>query len=215
MKAWPTNYECEGQMTIADYLSGEPEILLKAGEHVWKVVLGDIFEYEVEDWTYLCGKGDRGYGLIDIESSTKDFHTYSRAWNSSLGASDFKCREDAERLAAQNLKKCEHILAKNMNAERIVAYQVEYRGHDHVDWYAELGNGLIYYQYGSMYDHIGTEKEIENFERKLYENRGNISWNEPVRLEDYQPNFKNMYKCKKENWLYAGAKYFGYMGEIL
>lgn len=211
MKAWPDNYECTGQTSIFDFIqdNSEPEILLHPGEHVWKVILGDIFEYEVEDWTYLCGENDRGYGLIDLENSTENLHTYSRAWNSSIDVDTFRTIEEAHIQAAKNLKVYTHILSSDMKPKKVVAYKTEYRGFENVNWYADLGDGLIYFKYGSLYDHIGLKDEIEQFEKKLYENKGNISWYEPVKLEDYNPDFKNMYRCNNKDWIYAGARFFG------
>lgn len=198
------NYSCQGQMSIFDFMErDEPAILLKPGEHVWEVLVGDAFEYEVEDWTYLCGEKDRGYGLIDLESSNGNFHTYSRAWNSTIGVTIFKTFEEAMVEAKKNLEKVEHILAEDMNPKKVVAFTSNRWRTEYVEWYAELGDGLFYYHYGSMYDHIGSEKEIRKFKEKLCECEG-------VEVKDYHPTFKNMYKVDDKEWLYAGAKCFKY-----
>lgn len=213
MKAWPDNYECTGQTSIFDFIqdNSEPEILLHPGEHVWKVILGDIFEYEVEDWTYLCGKNDRGYGLIDLENSTKQFHTYSRAWNSTIGSTVFKNVKDAKHKAEENLSVYEHILVKDMNIKDIVAYEVTTLTRTHTYWYGKLKNGIFYFHYGSTYDHIGNEKEIHEFERSLFSGKRYDNYKEPVKLHSYEPSLKNMYKCNNhDKWLYAEAKY-GYV----
>lgn len=198
------NYSCNGQMSIFDFMErDEPAILLKPGEHVWEVLVGDTFEYEVEDWTYLCGEKDRGYGLIDLESSNGDFHTYSRAWNSTIGVTIFKTFEEAMVEAKKNLEKVEHILAEDMVPKKVIAFTSNRWRTEYVEWYAELGDGLFYYRYGSMYDHIGSEKEIRKFKEKLCECEG-------VEVKDYHPTFKNMYKVDDKGWLYAGAKFFKY-----
>lgn len=202
MSAWKVVKPMK-QMSIFDFRAEEdiPPILLKPGDHVWKVVIGDIFEYEVEDWTYLCGENDRGYGLIDLECSTKDFHTYSRAWNSIIGVTIFKTFEEAFLKAKKNMEEVEHILAENMKPKKVVAFTSPRWRTEATDWYAELGDGLFYYHYGSMYDHIGSEKELRKFKKEFCEREG-------VEVKDYHPTFKNMYKVKNQEWLYAGAKYF-------
>lgn len=216
MKAWPENYECEGQTDIFDFIKEpEPEILLAPGEHVWKVVRGDILEYEVEDWTYTCGKEkeNRGYGLIyiDPEKPDSDVRTYSRAWNTTIGNTVFKSIDEAKKKAAENMKIYEHILASDMHPKKIVAYEIIANGHRNVEWYAELDNDLIYFNYGCMYCHIGTKKEIKEFDKKISSYKELTQYRSMRELKDFEPRFENMYKCKDhENWLYAGARY-GYM----
>jgi hypothetical protein len=214
MKTWPEDYECTGQTSIFDFIqdNSEPEILLHPGEHVWKVILGDIFEYEVEDWTYRCGEGNRGYGLIyiDPEDPNSEFHTYSRAWNDTIGVNIFRTLEEAHIQAAKNLSTYEHILSDELKPVKVVAYEITYNGLTSVDWYADLGNGLVYFHYGSLYDHIGKDKEIKSFERSLYKREvGRLE--KPVEIKDYKPNFKNMYKCNHGDWIYTGARFFSTM----
>lgn len=213
MKAWPDNYECTGQTSIFDFIKDlESEIKLHPGEHVWKVLKGDIFEYEVEDWTYTCGDGDRVYGLIyiDPEDPNSEFHTYSRAWNSALGESIFKSIEDAKKKAAENLNKYEHILAADINPKRVVAYEIIANGYTSKAWYAELDDNLFYFNYGSMYYHIGPEEEIKEFNRKISSYKELTKYRSTRELKDFKPKFENMYKCNHDKWLYAGARY-GYI----
>lgn len=208
MKAYPDDYTCDGQTSIFDFLENpEPPVLLKPGQRVYKVIKGDIQEYEVEDWTYTCGESDRGYGLIFIDPDHPDrnFHTYGRAWNSTLNIRIFQTLEEAEKKAAENLKHYDHILAADMKPKRVVAYKITRNSLTSVDFYAELDDYLIYFKYASTYDHIGTAKEIQEFERHL--EKGIATNYQREELTDYTPKFKNMYRCDHDRWLYASAGY--------
>jgi len=206
------NYSCNGQMDIFDFIKkDEPEIILQPGEHIYKVLKGDIIEYEVEDWTYTCGEDDRGYGLIyiDLEDPDSDFHTYSRVWNSSFegeGQYFFRDKKAAEHKVRENLKNIEHILAKDMKPVKVVAWELMSNGHKHVEWYAVLDNGLIYFDYGSIYKHIGTEKEIKKFMKVIADNKNRAKHSE-FELFDYKPQFKNMFKCNDHDWVYAESRF--------
>ena len=55
-----------------------------------------------------------------------------------------------------------------------------------------------------MYEHIGKAKEIKKFEE---DRRNHIDSGGYKELNNYQPVFANMYKCKHDSWLYAAAQY--------
>jgi len=203
--------ETVGQISIFDFIKpSEPDIILHPGEHVYKVIKGDIIEYEVEDWTYTCGEHDRGYGLvyIDPENPNSEFHTYSRAWNSSFEGENqyiFRDRKEAEQKAKENLKRYEHILAEDIKPNKVVAYEFTYYGGKRIYFYAELSDGSVYRDSDGCFAHIGkAETEIATFNRGMKAKEEQLGI---TRLIDYKPKFKNMYECEDRNWKYAESGY--------
>ena len=203
------NYSCQGQMNIFDFIEkNEPPILLEPGEHIFEVVKGTIYEYEVEDWTYTCGEDDqdRGYGLIviDPDKPNSDFHTYSRVWNSSLECKDpsfFRNKDEAMQKAADSLKQIKYILAGDIKPNKVVAYEFNYYGRKQIYFYAELPDGSVYRDSDGCVAHIGkAEVEIETFNRGMKAKEEQIGI---TRLADYKPKFKDMCECKYKHWLYA------------
>lgn len=190
--------QCEGQMSLMDLLApvatdNEPPRLLSAGQTVYKVVRGDVEECIVGERTWACGEGNRGYDLDK-----------GMAWNTQIGRSVFTEREPAERVAAQYLSEHEHILGKDIRAARVVAYRYMYFDREVINFYAVLENGDVYFHYGSMYQHIGKKAEIKKFEKDRSEHIESAWYEE---LSDFQPEYKTMYKCKRDKWLYAEAEY--------
>lgn len=190
--------QCEGQMSLMDLLAlvatdNEPPRLLAAGQSVYKVVRGDIEECIVGERTWACGEGNRGYDLDK-----------GMAWNTQINEVVFIERESAERMAAQYLLEHEHILGKDIRAARVVAYRYMHFDREVINFYAVLENGDVYFRYGSMYQHIGKIDEIEEFEKNRSEHIKSTGYEE---LNDFQPEYKNMYKCKSDTWLYAEARY--------
>lgn len=198
------NYVCDGQMNLFEWLhqqamplQEESPILLHPGDKVYLVVRGDIEEHTVLDRTWSLSGGNRGYDL-----------DHWQTWNSKIGKTTFTCYEDAEKTANEYIAANENdvILAKDIKPVKVVAYSYAGYEDDVIDYYAILEDGNIYYSYGSMYEHIGTDAEIKKFEQGMAEsikNHKNITI-----LEDYKPTFKNMYKVdKKDSWLYAAARY--------
>ena len=207
------NYSCQGQMNIFDFMErDEPPILLEPGEHVFEVVKGTIYEYEVEDWTYTCGEDDqdRGYGLIVIDPDKPDsnFHTYSRVWNSSLeckNPSFFRSKDEAMRKAADNLKQIKYILAGDIKPNKTVAYEFDYYGRKQIYFYAELPDGSVYRDSDGCVAHIGKAKtEIETFNRGMKAKEEQLGI---TRLTDYKPKFKDMYEANYCDWEYAEASF--------
>ncbi len=192
--------QCEGQMNLMDLLApettpNEAPVMLTEGQKVYKVVRGDVYEHTVGGRTWTCGNNNRGYDL-----------DYDTTWNTQIGRYVFTDRESADKVAAQYLEEnLQHILGKDIRTTEVVAYRVCPSERDVIQWYAVLENGDIYFHYGSKYEHIGKKKEIKQFEenRKYY-----IGSDGYTELQDYKPEFKNMYKCdKSDDWLYAEARY--------
>lgn len=192
--------QCEGQMNLMDLLTpettpNEAPVMLTEGQKVYKVVRGDVYEHTVGGRTWNCGNNNRGYDL-----------DYDTTWNTQIGRYVFTDRESADKVAAQYLEEnLQHILGKDIRTTEVVAYRVCPNERDVIQWYAVLENGDIYFHYGSKYEHIGKKKEIKQFEenRKYY-----IGSDGYTELQDYKPEFKNMYKCDKSDaWLYAEARY--------
>lgn len=192
--------QCEGQMNLMDLIvpettPNEAPVMLREGQKVYKVVRGDVYEHTVGGRTWNCGNNNRGYDL-----------DYDTTWNTQIGRYVFTDRESADKVAAQYLEEnLQHILGKDIRTTEVVAYRVCPNERDVIQWYAVLENGDIYFHYGSKYEHIGKKKEIKQFEenRKYY-----IGSDGYTELQDYKPEFKNMYKCDKSDaWLYAEARY--------
>lgn len=197
--------QCDGQMSLMDFImpivpQNEPPILLSEGDTVYKVIRGDIETCVVTCDTWNCGGGDRGYRLNRING----FHDC--AWNTQINKVIFANLEDARRVAEQYLSKNEHILAQDIHYTKVVAYKYQYRGREITEHYSILENGNVYFHYGGMYEHIGKEKEIKDFE--IVRNN-HVDSNGYAELRDYQPEYANMYKCTKgdKKWLYAAARY--------
>ena len=196
--------QCEGQLSLMDLLAplavdNEPPCLLREGQPIWKVVRGDVEKHIVTGETWTCGEGNRGYRLKRIGGC------WDCTWNTQINKVVFADRESAESVATQYLAENEHILAQNIRATNVVAYQYEYNDSKITNFYSVLGNGNVYYHYGSMYEHIGKEKEIKKFEEDRREHIGSYGYAE---LKDYHPEYVNMYKCAKHGtWLYAAARY--------
>lgn len=190
--------QCDGQMNLMDLLAPvaadneSPRLLLK-GQTVYKVIRGDIEECIVGERTWTCGGDNRGYDL------DKDM-----TWNTQIGRIVFTDRELAESVAAQYLAENEHILGKDIRATEVEAYRYIYFDKEVINFYAVLENEDVYFHYGSMYQHIGKKSEINQFQEcrsKHIESDGYME------LESYQPEYKNMYRCNHDSWLYAEARY--------
>ena len=192
--------QCEGQISLMDLITSTatkdvPLILLAEGQTVYKVVRGDIETHIVTGKTWTCG----------CRSRHRWGPEWMWTWNSQIGKIIFTSREPAERVAQEYLAEYEHILAENIRATGVIAYRYEYRGREIVQSYSILEDGTFYFKYGSMYEHIGKEVEIKKFEE---ERQHCIERNDTYAvLENYKPQYKNMYKCGHSSWVYAEARY--------
>lgn len=198
------DYVCDGQMNLFEWLhqqamplQEESPILLHPGDKVYLVVRGDIEEHTVLDRTWSLSGGNRGYALDDYTT-----------WNDRIGITTFTSYEDAEKAANEYIttNATDVILAKDIKPVKVVAYSHAGYEDDVINYYAILEDGNIYYRYGSLYEHIGIDTEIKKFEKDMADTIKNHK--DITILEDYKPIFKNMYKVdKKDNWLYAAARY--------
>lgn len=196
--------QCDGQISMFDFIkessvaNQEIPILLRDGQTVYKVVRGDVETQVVSGKSWVCSENNRGYRL-------KRESCWDCTWNSQIGNVVFTDLEAAKAVADKYLSENEHILGKDIRAERVIAYRYESNDCEIINFYAELESGDVYFKYGCMYEHIGKNKEICDFEE---ERQINIKFQGYAELEDYKPEYANMYKChKRGSWLYAAARY--------
>lgn len=197
--------QCDGQINMFDFIkesrvaNQEIPILLRDGQTIYKVVRGDVETQVVNGKSWICSENNRGYRL-------KREYGWDCTWNSQFGKVVFDDLETARAVADKYLSQNEHILGKDIRAVKVTAYRYERSdGYEIINFYAELENGDVYFNYGCMYEHIGKASEIKDFEE---ERQTNIRFPGYEELEDYQPQYANMYKChKRGSWLYAAARY--------
>lgn len=194
--------QCEGQISLMDFMAAQNEssILLQEGQMIYKPVRGDIETSIVTGESYVCCGDERGYHLKKIGGG------WDVTWNRQINKTVFTTMEDAIAVAQQYLAENEHILAEDITATRVVAYKyISYGGNEITNFYAVLTNGDVYFRYGGMFNHIGKQKEIKEFEKDREKHTDDCGYAE---IENYQPTFVNMYKCQKRGkWLYAAARY--------
>lgn len=196
-----------GQISLTDLFNfmspqvkkEEPPILLHEGQKVYKVVRGDVEEHIVTgEKSWVCGENNRGYRLKRISGC------WDVTWNRSIGVNVFTDLQEANVKAEKYIAENDCILAGNIKAKAVVAYRYLYDGREIIQYYAVLDDEAVYFHYASQYRHIGKKKEIIQFEKDREKNRKREEYEE---IEDYQPVFANMYKCKNDSWIYAEAKY--------
>lgn len=91
----------DGQISIFDILSFEdreeshvPQIMLKEGEVVYKVLKGDVCQYAVtEENSWIFGTDNRGYRLVDKNG------IYNVTSSGKLGVDCFQSESDARQIA--------------------------------------------------------------------------------------------------------------------
>lgn len=191
----------EGQISIFDYLEEKIEtpILVKPGQKIWIVYRAEVEEHIVEKRTWDIQKTDRGY---DVD--------HDIIWNSGYNKIWFINKLKAEVQAERNAADYEIMYAKDMEAEKVVAYTYEYYQRTVINFYAWLKNGLLYMHAHGQFAHITkpnmTDFDISEYNRmmKCKEQNHKITI-----LEDYKPEFCNMYKLsgKDKTWMYAEAHY--------
>lgn len=198
--------DIEGQISLADLMdfyapqqkTDEPPIMLQEGQKVYKVIRGDIEEHIVIGGTWKCGENNRGYRLESVSGRCDVI------WNTSIGLNAFSDMEEARKKAEQYFEEHYCIRAESIKANETVAYRYLYNGKVVLQFYSVLEDGMTYYHYGSMYDHIGGRKEIKEFEKQMSERKNCEGYKI---LTGYQPVFSNMYKCNDREWKYAAARY--------
>lgn len=204
------------QMSLFDYMDEdksihinpvekkEPPILLKNGQHVYKLVKAEIYECVVdEEKSWICGTNDRGYRLRVIGGC------WDCTWNKEIGINCFTTLAEAEKESNKKISEYVHIKKEQILPVRTVAYQYKHFENIYTNFYCVLPDGKIYSHFGSMYEHITskTKEEIKKFEEQR---RNHIKSSDYKELSDFNPTFKTMYKCSNlSSWEYAEARYRG------
>lgn len=196
-----------GQISLTDLMDffasqskpEEPQIMLHEGQKVYKVIRGDVEEHIVTGESWICGENERGYRLKRVAGC------WDVTWNRSIGVNVFTDLQEANAKAHEYIAENDCLLSGDIKAKEVVAYKYVYDGREIIRFYAVLDDDSVYYDYGSMYDHIGTNEEIKKFKNEMNENRKRQSGYKEI--SDYKPVFSNMYKCKYGTWKYAEARY--------
>lgn len=197
-----------GQISLFDMASFmgyrnpiDAPVMLNTEQKVFIVVRGDVVQYSVINESWVCGKDnfDRGYRLKHERG------TYSVTWNSSIGVSCFLDFESASNVAEAYLKDHDVIMAESIRPIKTVAYS--YTRDDNrnmIAFYSELDNGMVYIKEFITFHHIvNSDKKSKAIKRFM--EQPEFEHND-VKLIDYKPVFKNMYRIKqKYDWDYAEA----------
>ena len=187
----------DGQISIFDILSSEdreeshvPQIILKEGDVVYKVLKGDVCQYTVTgENSWLFGTDNRGYRLVDKDG------IYNVTSNSKLGVDCFHLESDARQIAEQYLDTHDVICAKDIQHGDVIAYSYirDLDGREMTAFYTDIGNGLLYMKEFMSYHYIveNTPKNIRHFmEQQEFSRPG-------VHKVNFTPSFKNMYRSKE------------------
>ena len=191
----------------------EPPILLEKGQKIYKVVRGEVEEFEVYDEkSWLCGeeKQERGYRL------KKDFG-YDCTWNKSIGIDVFIEKENAMLKAQEYISTHDVILSESITAieAKTYSYIRNCDSREMKSFYAILKDGKAYIKNFMTYEHIIDFGSVENARKELRKAFYKQQEFEYYNLQeiDYSPTFKNMYLCNKKadfvKWNYAEARYSG------
>lgn len=200
------NYECDGQLSIADFLARgnaeREEHILKSGQVVYKACKGDIETHEVtgENW-YIdhlrtFGNRTRVHGVYDI------------ILDSDIGNRAFFEKEKAEKIAEKYLQNHEVIRASEINPIETVAYSYKSKVTEKrmIAFYSMLDNGMLYVKEFMTYEHLLLKEHAQKGIKKFME-QPDFEYDEPEKIE-YVPKFKNMYRIKcKYDWDYAEARH--------
>lgn len=192
--------------TIAPQKNGEPPILLKEGNHIYKVVKGDVREFVVEHHSFICGdnKDNRGYFLTEINN----VNCHDTVWNSDIEKTIFFNKEKAEKKAEEYLKSHDVVLVKDMNILDTVAFSY-IRACDEremIAFYCELDNGMLYMKEFMTYASLHL-KEHKGRAIKKFMEQDEFKYYNPRQIQ-YVPKLKNMYRIKtKYDWDYSEASH--------
>ena len=204
----------DGQISIFDIISSEdreenhvPQIMLKEGDVVYKVLKGNVCQYTVtEEKSWIFGTDNRGYRLVDKDG------IYNVTSNSKLGVDCFRLESDARQIAEQYLDTHDVICAKDIQHGDVIAYSYirDLDGREMTAFYTDIGNGLLYMKEFMSYHYIveNTPKNIRHFmEQQEFSRPG-------VHKVNFTPSFKNMYRSKEpgDSWIYAEAGYSAAIG---
>lgn len=182
----------------------EPEILLSSGQKVFLVNKADVIKCVVcnDETSWICGENNRGYRLI------KENGGYDVTWNDRILGKEAFTDYKSARNKADEFKKTHDgiILASDIEPASIVAYSYirNCDNREMFSFYCDLGNDMYYVKEFMTYHHIIKGKEaIKKFTRQQEVNNNNSK-----QIDDFVPNFKNMYKCTvQSDWDYAECEY--------
>lgn len=179
-------------------------VLLKEGDTVYLVVKGDIEEYFVAErtWTYGNNDEERGYRIINKISSS-DYFTNNKELSNSIAFTDFDAakKKALEYLAAHpNV-----IMAGDIKPLSVTAYSYirKIDNRKLISYCCDLGDDTYYLKGFITYEHIiiGKKKALKEFKNQT-------EMEKAVEYSDFEPEFKNMYKCTDlSNWDYGESKY--------
>lgn len=200
------NYECDGQISITDFLTSikpdKKEHILTSGQVVYKAYKGDTEKHVVtgENWyiEHLRTFGNR----------TKAHGGYDVILDSDIGDKAFFEREKAEQIAEKYLQSHEVIRASEINPAETVAYSYESKvtGKRMIAFYSILDNGMLYVKEFITFEHLQLKEHTEKGIKKFME-QPDFEYYKPEKIE-YAPKFKNMYRIKcKYDWDYAEARH--------
>lgn len=185
------------------FISDSP-VLLQAGQRVYKVIKGDVEKCTVLKESWELENKNRGYRLI-TESGC-----YDCAWNESMDVDIFTDYKTAFKYAETFLKEHDVIRAEDIKPVRTVAYFYirECDKRTMISFYSELDNGMVYVKEFMTYHHICKDKKeaIKDFMKQP-----EFEYCSPEQIE-YEPKFRNMYRCKNSDWYYAEARYTNAVG---
>ena len=199
----------KGQISMFDLDCMKPPIvdspvLLQSGQTVYRVIKGDIEKCTILSESWNLENGNRGYRL-SIESGG-----YGCTWNDRVGVDIFAEYGPAKELTEAFLSTHEVIMAENIKPIRTVAYSYvrECDQRTMTAFYSELDNGMVYVKEFMTYHHIFKDK---NKAIKDFMKQQEFEYCNPRQIE-YEPKFKNMYRCKNSDWDYGEARYGNAVG---
>lgn len=198
-----------GQISMFDLDCMKPPIsdspvLLQPGQTVYKVIKGDIEKCTVLPESWTPENGNRGYRLM-IEGGG-----HGCTWNENINIDTFTKYDPAKELAEAFLSTHEVIMSENIKPTKTVAYSYirECDKRTMTAFYSELDNGMVYVKEFTTYHHILKDK---NKAIKEFMKQQEFEYCNPEQIE-YEPKFKNMYRCKNSDWDYGEAEYANAVG---
>lgn len=199
-----SNYECNGQMSIEDYLKeNEPNCIncvLNPGQVAYEAYKGEVKEHTVLDEKWYIEH------LETYGNRTKVDGHYGIVFNSEIDVKVFSERKQAEELAEKYLQSHDVIRLTDIHPAKTVAYSFydELLERDSIAFYSELDNGMLYVKEFKTYEHLMLEKHKKKAIKQFMEQQ-EFHYNHPQLIE-YSPKFKNMYCIHAEyDWDYAEA----------
>lgn len=199
------NYECDGQMSIEDFLvSNNQEVkrLLHSGEVVFEAIKGDVERHVVTDEHWYI-EHLKTYG-----NRTRVHGAYGVVLDSNIGNRVFFEKEKAEKIAEIYLQNHDVIRASEINPIETVAYSYKTitTGKKMIAFYSVLDNGMVYVKGFTTFEHLMLKEHAKKEIKKFIEQQ-EFKYSNPKKIE-YIPKFKNMYRIKmKYDWDYAEVRH--------